>query len=165
MLITWSKCLNKLVKPGYWFHCFPAQTTNITTAISTTTNKLPSLSENQLLKPWVLLARSAIRLSSGTVRYYNLEVWFTEINGQCTTHFSLSPVPQPEELWCAFKGRKTDCATVALSQFLNLYVRVALIYHSLLCVVNILTNCLINLNANNQHKGNEVPVLCNDVVL
>ena len=49
-----------------------------------------------------------------------------------------------------FKGRKTDCATVALSQFLNLYVHVALIYHFLLCVVNILTNCLINLNANNQ---------------
>ena len=68
-------------------------------------------------QPWVLLASSAIRLNSGTVRYYDLEVWFTEINGRWTAHFSLSPVPQPEELWCAFKGMKTDCATVACLSF------------------------------------------------
>ena len=152
MLNTWSKCLNKLVKPGYWYQCFPVQTTNIIT-----TPSLPPQTPisqwwewKPIAQPWVLLASSAITLNSGTVRYYNLEVWFIEINGQCTTHFSLSPGPQPEESWCAFKGMKTDRATVALSQFLNLCVHVALIYHFLLCVVNILTGCLINLNANNQ---------------
>lgn len=152
MLNTWSKCLNKLVKPGYWYQCFPVQTTNIIT-----TPSLPPQTPisqwwewKPIAQPWVLLASSAITLNSGTVRYYNLEVWFIEINGQCTTHFFLSPGPQPEESWCAFKGMKTDRATVALSQFLNLCVHVALIYHFLLCVVNILTSCLINLNANNQ---------------
>ena len=152
MLNTWSKCLNKLVNPGYWYQCFPVQKTNIIT-----TPSLPPQTPisqwwewKPIAQPWVLLASSAITLNSGTVRYYNLEVWFIEINGQCTTHFSLSPGPQPEESWCAFKGMKTDRATVALSQFLNLCVHVALIYHFLLCVVNILTSCLINLNANNQ---------------
>lgn len=45
---------------------------------------------------------------------------------------------------------KNDCATQALSQVPNLYFHVALIYHFLLCVLNILTNCLIDLGANNQ---------------
>lgn len=45
---------------------------------------------------------------------------------------------------------KNENATQALSQVLNLYFHVALIYHFLFCVLNMLTNCLINLDANNQ---------------
>lgn len=48
---------------------------------------------------------------------------------------------------------KNDCATQALSQLPNLYFHVALIYHFLLCALNILTHRLINLTANNQHEA------------
>lgn len=45
---------------------------------------------------------------------------------------------------------KKDYAIQALSWVPNLYFPVALIYHFLVCVLNILMNCLINLDANNQ---------------
>lgn len=86
-----------------------------------------SPNETPIAQPWVLQASSEVKLNVRNVKYYNLEVWFTEINGQRTTYFSIS-IPTRRAMTC-FKGHNKQ-----------------LCYWSFVSVLESLCPCGINLS-------------------